>query len=55
MEIQLNKRRVLELRKQYLWSQEELAAASGLGLRTIQRAENEGIASAETVKALDGT
>ena len=34
------------------WSQEQLAAAAGLGVRTIQRLEASGIASAESAKCL---
>lgn len=40
------------LREKKSWSQEHLAEASGLGLRTIQRVEREGNASAETRLAL---
>ena len=36
------------------WSQQHLADASGLSLRTIQRVENLGTASSETVLALQG-
>ena len=35
-----------------LWSQQHLAQASGLGLRTIQRLEARGSGSRETIKAL---
>jgi transcriptional regulator with XRE-family HTH domain len=34
------------------WSQEQLAAAAGLGVRTIQRIESSGTASAESAKCL---
>jgi transcriptional regulator with XRE-family HTH domain len=43
---------VLRARKQRSWSQEELAIASGLNLRTIQRIESEGSASLQSRKAL---
>ena len=43
---------VLSARKQKSWSQEELAIASGLNLRTIQRIENEASASLQSKKAL---
>jgi transcriptional regulator with XRE-family HTH domain len=43
---------VLKARKQKVWSQEELAIASGLNLRTIQRIESEGSASLQSRKAL---
>ena len=43
---------VLNARKQKAWSQEELAIASGLNLRTIQRIESEASASLQSRKAL---
>ena len=43
---------VLKARKQKSWSQEELAIASGLNLRTIQRIESEASASLQSLKAL---
>jgi transcriptional regulator with XRE-family HTH domain len=43
---------VLEARKQRSWSQEELAIASGLHLRTIQRIESDASASLQSKKAL---
>ncbi|MCC6536785.1 MAG: helix-turn-helix transcriptional regulator, partial [Bryobacterales bacterium] len=39
-------------RKRRSWSQEELATAAGLNLRTIQRIETEGVASLQSLKAL---
>ena len=43
---------VLRLRKTRSWSQDELAIASGLNLRTIQRIEKEASASLQSKKAL---
>jgi len=43
---------VLRLRKDQAWSQEELAIAAGLNLRTIQRIEKEATASLQSMKAL---
>ena len=43
---------VAELRKKCAWSQDELATAAGLNLRTIQRIENVGTASLQSAKAL---
>jgi transcriptional regulator with XRE-family HTH domain len=43
---------VVGLRHRKSWSQEELAIASGLNLRTIQRIEAEGAASLQSKKAL---
>ncbi|GAB6197539.1 hypothetical protein PAGU2595_028780 [Lysobacter xanthus] len=37
------------------WSQEQLAIASGLSLRTVQRVESEGIASLSTASSLAAT
>ncbi len=52
MDMRLKGNRIKALRAGKMWSQEELARASGLGLRTIQRVEKEGKGSNETVKAL---
>ncbi len=52
MEMKLKSKKIKELRRQKLWSQEELAAASSLSLRTIQRIEKDGISSVESLKAL---
>jgi DNA-binding XRE family transcriptional regulator len=43
---------VAELRRKCAWSQDELATAAGLNLRTIQRIENIGTASLQSAKAL---
>lgn len=51
-EVKLNKNKILTLRSIKCWSQDELAAASGLSVRTIQRVEKSGSASLETTKAL---
>ena len=40
------------LNAKHMWSQPDLAAASGLSLRTIQRIFSEGKASVDSVKAL---
>jgi transcriptional regulator with XRE-family HTH domain len=50
--MKVNTAMVLELRKQRSWSQDELATAAGLNLRTIQRIENEGTASLQSLKAI---
>jgi transcriptional regulator with XRE-family HTH domain len=43
---------ILKLRQERAWSQDELALASGLNLRTIQRIEKEATASLQSIKAL---
>lgn len=43
---------IKKLRTERQWSQEQLAAACGVNLRTIQRLENTGKASTESVRAL---
>lgn len=43
---------VIKLRRKRSWSQDELAIASGLNLRTIQRVEKQASASLQTKKAL---
>ena len=50
--MKINAELVLKTRKQKSWSQEELATASGLNLRTIQRIEREASASLQSLKAL---
>jgi transcriptional regulator with XRE-family HTH domain len=50
--MKINRDRVLEARKQKSWSQEELATAAGLNLRTVQRIEGEASASLQSKKAL---
>lgn len=52
MEMAINAQLVRDLRTKANWSQEELAAASGLSIRTIQRVESGGRAGLETRKAL---
>lgn len=51
-DMKLNKDKIQKLRAIKCWSQEELASASGLSVRTIQRVEKTGTASLETTKAL---
>ena len=50
--MKINADLVLKARKGKSWSQEELAIASGLNLRTIQRIESEASASLQSKKAL---
>ena len=50
--MKINADLVLSARKQKSWSQDELAIASGLNLRTIQRIESEASASLQSKKAL---
>lgn len=52
MEMNINSALIKNLRNKRLLSQEELATACGVSLRTIQRIEGEGQASIETLKAL---
>jgi len=50
--MKINAALIIELRHKKLWSQDELAIASGLNLRTIQRIEKEASASLQSRKAL---
>jgi transcriptional regulator with XRE-family HTH domain len=50
--MRVNAALVVALRKKKSWSQDELATASGLNLRTIQRIESDGMASHQSRKAL---
>ena len=52
MEIKVNSRELKRLREEKSWSQEHLAGAASLSLRTIQRVETDGNASPETRLAL---
>ncbi len=51
-DVKINKEKIQKLRAAKCWSQDELATASGLSVRTIQRVEKNGTASLETTKAL---
>src|SRR5262245_54758817 len=50
--MRINAGLVKKLRAERHWSQEQLAAACGVNLRTIQRLENTGKASMESARAL---
>ena len=50
--MQLNPKTVKSLRQQFNWTQQQLADACDVSLRTIQRVEKEGAASKETTMAL---
>jgi DNA-binding XRE family transcriptional regulator len=50
--MRVNAESIIRMRKEKAWSQEELAIAAGLNLRTIQRVEKEATASLQTMKAL---
>jgi len=50
--MQIDPKVVVELRTKRSWSQEELAVAAGLNLRTVQRIEKEGAISLQSKKAL---
>ena len=50
--LKINAELVVRLRKEKSWSQDELAIASGLNVRTIQRIESEATASLQSKKAL---
>ncbi|MES2675144.1 MAG: helix-turn-helix transcriptional regulator [Pseudomonadota bacterium] len=52
MEMKAKSSLIRKYRTERLWSQEQLAEVSGLGLRTIQRLEARGSGSQESIKAL---
>jgi|GEM_PF-649774 len=52
MECKINPQIVKALRRTRLWTQDELAVAAGLSLRTVQRAESDGAVSASSLKSL---
>ena len=48
MQMKLDVERLKKLREARGWSQEQLAGAAGVSVRTVQRAESDGTASRET-------
>lgn len=52
MDVKVDSSLIREQRERRAWSQEHLAEASGLGLRTIQRIEKTGAASYESARSL---
>ena len=50
--MKINADQIVRLRLEKPWTQEEFAIATGLGLRTIQRIEKEGLASVQSIKCL---
>lgn len=50
--MEISKHKLIELRKERGWSQSKLATLSGLGERTVQRIEKEGVCSLESAMAL---
>ncbi|HUQ50944.1 MAG TPA: helix-turn-helix transcriptional regulator [Gammaproteobacteria bacterium] len=52
MDVQVDGNLIRAKREQRAWSQEHLAAAAGIGARTIQRIEATGVASYESVRAI---
>ena len=52
MDMKVKSSLIRKYRSERLWSQEQLAHVSGLGLRTIQRLEARGSGSQETIKSL---
>ncbi|MBD3586708.1 helix-turn-helix transcriptional regulator [Salinimonas sp. HHU 13199] len=52
MDMKIDSKLIVQYRHQRAWSQQHLSVVSGVSLRTIQRVENEGNASYETLKAI---
>lgn len=52
MTYSFNAKKLIELRQENFWTQEDLAAASGLSPRTIQRMETRGRGSVDSWKAV---
>ena len=50
--MKINAEFIIKTRREKCWSQEELAIAAGLNLRTVQRIEAEGSASLQSKKAI---
>ena len=52
MDMKINSDLIVQLRKQRAWSQQHLSDVCGLSLRTIQRVENNGSGSFDTLQSL---
>lgn len=52
MEMQLNVKKLKQLRESKAWSQSQLADIAGISLRTVQRIEKSGVASSESVMSI---
>jgi len=52
MEMQLNVKKLKQLRESKAWSQSQLADIAGISLRTVQRIEKSGVASPESVMSI---
>ena len=52
MDVQVDSDLIRSEREKRAWSQEHLAGAAGIGVRTIQRIEATGVASYESVRAM---
>ena len=52
MDVQVDAELIRLERERRAWSQEHLAGAAGIGVRTIQRIEATGVASYESVRAI---
>ncbi|AQQ67097.1 hypothetical protein Mag101_05155 [Microbulbifer agarilyticus] len=52
MEVQVNTKKIISLRKERAWSQQQLAEVASISLRTIQRIEKSANASQESVKSI---
>ncbi|CAM3830688.1 helix-turn-helix domain-containing protein [Parendozoicomonas haliclonae] len=50
--MEVNAQNIKQLRQERAWTQQHLADACGLSLRTVQRAENYGNCSLDTLQAL---
>ncbi|MFY8299648.1 helix-turn-helix domain-containing protein [Pseudoalteromonas sp. SS15] len=54
-QVNISKEKIRQLRMSKGWPQEQLALASGLSVRTVQRVESEGAASLNTAMSLAAT
>ena len=52
MDVKINTQKLVEIRNHNAWSQQRLADIAGISLRTVQRIENKGVASKESLQAL---
>ncbi|MFT4939806.1 MAG: transcriptional regulator with XRE-family HTH domain [Paraglaciecola sp.] len=52
MKMQINAKKIKQIREQRCWSQLQLSEMAGISLRTLQRVEAKSVASQETIKSI---
>ena len=52
MQMQVNAKKIKQMREQKCWSQLQMSEMAGISLRTLQRVEAKSVASQETIKSI---